>query len=81
VLDKEMEEEEAVVVVVVVVAAAVAVEENIMLQMACKLRLVRTFLMFYVELKDCTVETKVPSLVETKVPSLKIPPPPLNYLL
>jgi hypothetical protein len=60
VLDKEME-------VVVVVAAAVAVEENIMLQVACKLPSLETFLMFYMELKDCTVETKVPSL--------KIPPP------
>ena len=65
---------ELVVVVVVVVVVAVVVEEekNIMLQMACKLPLFRTFLMFYMELKD--------SIVETKVLSLKIPPSRNNSL-
>jgi hypothetical protein len=55
VLEKEME----------VVVAAVE-EENIMLHIACKLPLLGKFLMFYMELKDC--------IVRNKVPSIKIPP-------
>ena len=47
------------VLTVVVVVVVAAVEENIMLQMACKLPLLGTFLKFYMELKKCTVETKV----------------------
>jgi len=35
--------------------------QNIMLHMACKLLLLGTFLRLYTKLKDCIVETKVPS--------------------
>jgi hypothetical protein len=56
-----------------VVLVAAVEEENIILHMSCKLPLLGTFLMFYMEMKDCIVET---------FPSFKIPPPhPMNYLL